>query len=250
MSNEKLIASRVARYEMFDRVNAPYVRWQVEQFLPFVGQRVLEIGCGVGSILAQLGPRELVAGLDVDAEVLDTCRSRFAGRDHRFIEVDFEDVSDEAMRDLQSLRLDTALSINHLEHIRDDVATAKRVFELLAPGGAFVVLTPAHQVLYGPYDELDGHYRRYSKRLLRNVLEEAGFAVEALRHFNLVGALGWFVKYKVLRSRIHGEGEFGIMNLVIPMMRPIERLMEPPFGLSLIAVARKPAGKPGARHGE
>jgi SAM-dependent methyltransferase len=237
--SDELLERRVARYEVFDRANRPYVTWQVAQFIDAVGQRVLEIGCGVGSILAQLGSRELVAGIDVDVEVLDVCRNRFREGHHQFFQIDFEAIPDASWNELAACRFDTVLSINHLEHIRDDAATARRVHDLLSPGGTFVVLTPAHQFLYGHYDQLDGHYRRYSKESLSRVLEKAGFTVESLRYFNMVGALGWFVRYKVLRSRVHGEGDFGVMNALIPIMRPIERLIPPFFGLSVIAIARK-----------
>ena len=48
--------ARLNRYRMFDEVNAPYMRWQLAQFEPYLGKRLLEVGCGVGSILAQLRP--------------------------------------------------------------------------------------------------------------------------------------------------------------------------------------------------
>src|ERR1700694_5334557 len=62
--------ARLNRYRLFDEVNAPYMRWQLEQFEPFLGPRLLEVGCGVGSILAQLSPREFVMGVDVEDEMV------------------------------------------------------------------------------------------------------------------------------------------------------------------------------------
>ena len=46
-----LLTSRVDRYIHFDRASRPYLEWQIERFLPHIGQRVLEVGCGVGSII-------------------------------------------------------------------------------------------------------------------------------------------------------------------------------------------------------
>ena len=42
--------ARLNRYRLFDEVNARYIKWQLSQFEPFLGRRVLEVGCGVGSI--------------------------------------------------------------------------------------------------------------------------------------------------------------------------------------------------------
>src|SRR5262249_15941754 len=73
-------SDRLARYVPLDQVNHPYLAWQLEQFRPWLGQRILEVGCGVGGIVSLLGPRERIVGLDVDPEVLGYARERFRER--------------------------------------------------------------------------------------------------------------------------------------------------------------------------
>jgi hypothetical protein len=107
------------------------------------------------------------------------------------------------------------------------------------PGGVLAVLVPAHPALYGHYDAMDGHFRRYTKSRLRDVLSKSGLGVERLYRFNLVGAAGWFVQYRVLRRKIHQQGHFAVMQAMLPALKAIESRVRPPFGLSLIAVARK-----------
>ncbi len=235
-----LVAHRIERYLLFDRLNRDYCRWQVEQFAPYLGRRILEIGCGVGGIIDLLGSRELIWGLDVEADVLAHAAARFRDRPEcRFELLDIMQAGPETMDRLRAQRFDNVVCINVLEHIRDDVGALQRMEELLVPGGTLALLVPAHLALYGPYDFVDGHYRRYSKAYLRTILRHTGLRAERLHYFNAVGALGWWVQYKLLRHSVHAQGQLGLMNRLLPFARAVEKVIKPPFGLSLVAVCRK-----------
>jgi hypothetical protein len=56
----------------------------------------------------------------------------------------------------------------------------------------------------------------------------------------MVGAVGWWFQYRLLHRRIHGQGHFRLLQAALPMLRAIEARVKPPFGLSLVAVAKKP----------
>jgi 2-polyprenyl-3-methyl-5-hydroxy-6-metoxy-1,4-benzoquinol methylase len=235
-----LISQRLSRYLLFDRMNRAYCRWQLDQFRPYLGRRILEIGCGVGGIIDLLGPRDLICGLDVEAEVLDYAAERFRHRPECQFELcDINETDSETLERLRGEEFDTIICMNVLEHIRDDIGALQRMEEVLAPGGALALLVPAHLGLYGPYDKVDGHFRRYSKAYLRTILQQTGLRLVRSHYFNAVGALGWWVQYKLLRRSIHGEGQLGLMNRLLPLVRAAEWLVKPPFGLSLIAVCRK-----------
>jgi len=232
--------SRLTRYLTRREVNVRYLKWQLEQFEPYLGKRVLEIGCGIGGIIDQLGPRDLICGLDVDPEVLAYASARFADRsDCRFQLLDLTAGSDVEIEELRRLRFDTVVCINALEHIADDRAALQQIHALLEPGGIVALLVPAHPALFGNYDRLDGHVRRYSARHLRPVVEAAGFEVLRLRHFNAIGAIGWWIQYRLLNRRQHGPGHFRAMTRLLPLCRVVELIVPPPFGLSLTAVLRK-----------
>ena len=240
-AGEEHVSSRLARYVLFDQLNRDYLAWQVAQFEPYLGRRVLEVGVGIGTIIELLGKRDLVHGLDVEDEVMDYTRSRFGHLPgYQFDLQDVTTIDAEKMAQLRELAFDSVVCINVLEHIEDHVAALRNMHELLEPGGHLALLVPAHAALYGDYDALDGHFRRYSRPLLRRLLGETGFEVRSLYHFNAVGAAGWYAQYKLLRRQIHGGGQFGIMNRLLPYVRSAEARFRPPVGLSLIAVCRKP----------
>jgi SAM-dependent methyltransferase len=237
---EALVASRLERYVHLDRANLPYLSWQLDQFRPFLGCRVLEIGCGVGGVLSLLGPRECVWGLDVDPEILAYARERFRDRpDCRFAVADLGALEPALVAELAAQRFDTILCINVLEHVQDDLGALRTLGGLLVPGGTLALLVPAHPALYGAYDRVDGHWRRYDRARLRALLGQTRLRPLRLHYFNAVGAIGWFVRYRLLRKTVHDQSHFGRMNRLLPLVRPLESWWKPPFGLSLVAVCRR-----------
>ena len=233
--------ARLNRYRMFDEVNAPYMRWQLEQFEPFLGERLLEVGCGVGSILAQLSPHEFVMGVDVEDELIAYARQRFTNEQHHeFASLDISSHSIESRSMLKSHRFDTVICINVLEHVQDDVAAVAAMADVVEPGGAVAILVPAHPALFGQYDLMEGHFRRYSRQGLRRLVAGSGLDVVRLHRFNMLGAAGWWFQYRLLKKRIHGQGHFRTLQALLPVLKAVEARIKPPIGLSLIVVAKKP----------
>lgn len=233
--------ARLSRYADFDRVNGAYLDWQLEQIQAYVGECVLEIGCGVGGILQRLQCCRQVHSLDVEPDVLIAAEQRFRGHLERSFELlDISTCSAIDIGRLQDVGFDTILAINVLEHIQDDVTALQRAEMILRPGGNLLLLVPAHPWLYGEYDRLDGHFRRYSKSSLKTSIGRTGFSIRKLKYFNLAGAMGWWLHYRVLKRKMHGQRQFGLMNRLIPLLSRVEGLVPVPFGLSVVAVLQKP----------
>lgn len=212
-----------------------YNRWIYDRVREGIGQRVLEIGCGTGTITSFMVDRQLVVGIDVVDAYIQSTRERFADRPNVLIRR--HDLT-ESVEPLRGYRFDSAVSVNVFEHIADDEAAMKAVYALLEPGGSFTLLVPSHPALLGAFDRDIGHHRRYTKSELRRKLEASGFVVERIRRSNPAGALGWLVNVRLLGlRRLRGTGLF---DRLVPALRLVDRV-ELPVGLSLIAVARKPA---------
>jgi SAM-dependent methyltransferase len=215
-----------------DRLN----RWLFDQVKDDLGERVLEIGSGVGNLTRYLLSRKLVVASDVDERHLDRLRQRFVeGESFRVARLDAADVD---AAELRGLEIDTVMGLNVLEHVRDDERALAHMHHLLPSGGRIVLLVPAHQALYGTLDAALDHFRRYGREELREKLERAGFRVERLRFFNVPGILGWWLNGKVLRRRVLPGNQVKLFDLLVPIFR-LEERVSLPFGLSLIAVGRK-----------
>jgi SAM-dependent methyltransferase len=150
------------------------------------------------------------------------------------------DSVDPAFFSLARYRPDSVVCLNVLEHIEDDVAALANMNSVLQPGGRAVLIVPAFQSLFGPIDHKLGHYRRYSKQMMRGLAERTGFRVAQLRYMNIVGFFGWWVNARVLRRTEQSEGQIALFDkAIVPLQAAMERWIEPPCGQSIFAVLEK-----------
>ena len=71
-----------------------------------------------------------------------------------------------------------------LEHVAEDEASLVAMRRLLKPNGKIVLTVPAHQWLWSTHDVGLHHMRRYSRELLRERIEQAGYRIEKLTYTN------------------------------------------------------------------
>jgi SAM-dependent methyltransferase len=233
-------ASHSAQDEILRRMEQAenYNQWLLDRSRPYLGARVLDAGAGTGTFTGAIANgRELVVAAEADPVFVDALRHRFAALEN--VVVIESDVAD-LRADQISTPVDSIACFNVLEHVRDDAAALSRFCELLVPGGTLLLLVPAHPALFGSIDRVVAHERRYDKDVLRRRLDVAGFGVERLRLVNPLGAIGWFVSSRVLKRTTIPGGPLRIFDRLVPVLRALDRV-EFPIGLSIWAVARKPA---------
>jgi hypothetical protein len=103
-----------------------------------------------------------------------------------------------------------------------------------------LLLVPAHRRLHGSIDQAIGHVRRYERHDLETSLRDAGFEVETVAFVNRLGAIGWYLNSVLLRRRRVPGLQVRLQDLLVPLIRA-EGALPLPFGLSLLAIGRKPA---------
>jgi glycosyltransferase involved in cell wall biosynthesis len=212
-----------------------YNRWIWDQMRPYVGQRVLEVGAGSGTMTRFLYGRELIVATDKETPYLDRLRNAFRRRPG--IVVDRLDLDSDTSLDLSRYGFDTVTCINVLEHTTDDDAALRRAWQLLQPGGRVIVFVPAGKKLYGSLDRGIGHQRRYDKDELIDKLQRAGFELERIAFQNRIGKLAWSINSMLGRSALP-SGQSIVFDRMVPLLRAFEG-DNPSSGLSLIAVGRK-----------
>jgi SAM-dependent methyltransferase len=225
-------------YRRWHRLSKPYIRWQFEQFQPYVGRRVADVGCGLGNFTDLLADRDFYLGIDLDEELLRELE--VVHNHHANIKTSRLDITKpELGQALRANRVDTVLCVNVIEHVAGDGAAVRNMVEALPGGGHLCLLVPALPFLFGTLDELDGHYRRYTKQTLGRLFNVLPGRLLRLYYFNLAGAPGWLVKGRVLRQKRHTNDNYAVMNALLPGVRLLERLVPPPLGMSVIAIFKK-----------
>jgi SAM-dependent methyltransferase len=195
---------------------------------------VLDAGCGAGNLSRLLLDRELVVGVDEWPEFAERTTRAFAGVENfEVLEGDLADPSLPAR--LAPYRLDSAICSNVLEHVEDHAAALANIAAVLPPQGRLVLFVPAFMALFGEHDRADHHFRRYTKKSLRAVVEPLPLRIVAMRYTNLPGFFAWFLLGRVLRRQLR-EQDIGFYDRLIPFIRAVEDRVAPPFGQSLFAV--------------
>lgn len=211
-------------------------RWMYDRLRPWIGRRVLEVGSGIGNMSQFFADRERVVLTDTDAGYREMLRARFVHRANVAVrELSLPEVPD----GLVTEHFDTIVSVNVLEHVVDDRAALAAMRRLLAPGGQLVLLVPAVPFLYGTLDRALGHYRRYTRALLRERYAEAGLRMRHLEYFNLGGMPGWWFAARVLKRELIPPNWLGLYDQLVPLFR-LERWLPWRIGQSLIAIGERP----------
>jgi glycosyltransferase involved in cell wall biosynthesis/ubiquinone/menaquinone biosynthesis C-methylase UbiE len=219
--------------------NAPrFNRWMADTIRPFLGERVLEIGAGIGNLSRHLAPRrKRYIASDIDPEHLARLRTRLEHRPN--LEIRHCDVAEAGDFGELAGSVDTVVCLNVVEHVEDDLAALGNLYAALAPGGRAIVLVPHDQRIYGTLDEALGHWRRYSHEQLRRKMEQAGFAVERILEFNRISRPGWWVAGRILKRRTISPVSLWIFDRLVWLWRRIDSRL-PWKPTSLIAIGRKP----------
>jgi glycosyltransferase involved in cell wall biosynthesis len=213
-------------------------KWMGDKLRPFVGDRVLEIGSGIGTLTSQFIPRDLYLATDINPHYLRYLDAYSIGKPYLHV----AQVDAGRPEDFASLAglFDTVLIINVLEHVPDPHLALRNIFNALAPGGRIVVLVPQHPKLFNTLDQVLEHRERYTPEGLRASLAEAGFGVDTLVDFNRTSVPAWFLSGRVLHRKRFSRVQLKTLELMMPIVRRLDRLW-PWGGLSLIGVGVKPS---------
>lgn len=212
-----------------------YNQWTFDQFREYIKGDLLEVGCGVGSftkLIVEQSEFDSLHCIDISAPAVDHIRKINFGRELRIDCMDLMDVEGS---------YDFVLCMNVMEHVEDHKAFFEKLLGLLRPGGTLFHLVPSHQSLYTNFDSAAGHFRRYSKDMMNQLPLQDNVSIIKQYYFNMVGALGYWAVYKLLKSgNINDtESEIGMFDkYIVPFSRKFLPL-EAPFGISLISIYRK-----------
>ncbi len=211
-------------------------RWMADTIRPYVGERVLEIGAGIGNLTQALIPRREYVASDINPLYLDTLEGLRHGRP--YLRVTYTDVTDGGtFPQSEGGGFDTVVCLNVIEHVKDDKAALENIRRCLSKDGRAIILVPQGDFNYGSLDEVLGHERRYSIDSLRAAGDAAGFTLEKLVEFNRMGTPAWYLNGKILGREHFGLGQILTLNAITPVVRRFDETLPFP-ALSIIAIFR------------
>ena len=132
---------------------------------------ILDIGCSIGVLIGSLKGRgfKRLRGIDIDEKAIEICRQK------GIIDIRVADAEKTGFKDQQ---FDIVIASDVLEHIKDEDKALLEWHRILKSGGKLIAFVPAFKFLWSKHDEVNLHYRRYSKSSLIEVLKKNGFSIE------------------------------------------------------------------------
>lgn len=212
----------------------------LRRFAP--GKKLLDVGLGTGQNAALFMKEGFeVTGLEPSGEAVALALQKAPGL--KIIEDSFPSAR------VPEAFFDVIVLLDVIEHIEDDREALRGVYRALRPGGIALITTPAFPFLWSRHDELAHHYRRYRRAELKHTLKAAGFATPLLSYYNFFlfpGVALLRFMYKLLGIK-KNESDFGStpgflnkpLGALFGFERVLLRFFALPFGVSLLAVARK-----------
>jgi len=220
--------------ELFQHATKWKAYWS-RHLLPYVRGRVLDVGAGIGANVASLASERVSdwTCLEPDGAMVARMRARQA-RGELAANIAIREGTLAGLGPDESF--DSIVYIDVMEHIADDLAEASRAMAHLASGGRLVLLCPAHQFLFSPFDAAIGHHRRYSRADLV-ALAPVGCRVELCRLLDSVGFFASLANKLFLRTAHPTAGQIRVWDrMMVPVSRIIDPLLGYRFGKTVIAV--------------
>jgi SAM-dependent methyltransferase len=195
--------------------------------------RILDAGCGSGRNMVEFARHGTVTGIELSATSVRLAREREAGEvvEGSVLEMPFD-----------ADAFDLAASLDVIEHLQDDLQALRELRRVVAPGGSLLVTVPAYQWLWSGHDEINHHHRRYTRRSLQRIGEQAGWQQVRTTYFNSL-LLPAAILLRVL-DRFSRKTTESSLDLWVPP-EPVNWLLERPLALEATMIGhggRIPAG--------
>jgi SAM-dependent methyltransferase len=149
---------------------------------------------------------------------------------------------------------DLVCAFDVIEHVENDVEAMKEMLRVCKPNGIICIAVPAFNMLWSKHDVVNGHFRRYSKKMLK-VLGDNFVCIKQkdVTYFNAILFVPILIARKLrnlfFKDIKNKESDFAyfnngsILNYILKTVFSIELLllkfMKLPFGVSLVSAWQK-----------
>ena len=204
---------------------------------PYIQKDVVEAGAGIGAntLLLNDGSARSWTLLEPDTGMAAGLEKKLQQHE---LPANCKVVSG-TLTQLKGFPADTIIYIDVLEHIEKDKEELEAAAELLKPGGHVIILSPAFQSLFSPFDKAIGHYRRYTKATLRKIIPGQLEEVQ-LRYLDSTGYFMSLMNRMLLKQKYPTQKQVNFWNnYAVPVSGITDRIVLYSFGKTILGTWRK-----------
>lgn len=214
-------------------------RYIANKLRPHLGQRVLEVGAGLGATTQTLctGREALWVSLEPDDKLFSQLKNKAENKQ-------LPPSCQIVQGTLQTLsatigNFDTILYVDVLEHIEDVSKELEHANSRLTENGRVIALCPAHPWLYTPFDAAIGHFRRYNRQTYHDETP-ADLELVSSYYLDSVGLLASLGNRFVLQSSYPSIKQIRIWDrMMIPLSRILDKILFNSIGKSVVGIWSK-----------
>lgn len=204
----------------------------------FLEGRVLEVGAGIGGTTLLLNNNKADSWL-----LLEPDETMLQALQQKIKDKILPSICSAVEGTLNSLnkndKFDCIIYIDVLEHIEDDATEIRKAVEHLEQGGHLIILSPAFQFLFSPFDKAIGHYRRYNRKTL-SAIQPASLTRRKIIYLDSIGFFASLLNKILLRQSYPAKRQVQVWDRwMIPVSRIMDRIFFYSFGKSILAVWKK-----------
>ncbi|MEO8405400.1 MAG: class I SAM-dependent methyltransferase [Chitinophagaceae bacterium] len=205
---------------------------------PFIKGNVLEAGAGLGAN-TRLLYNDSVSGwllLEPDTSMATALEKKLSANELPSV---CTLVNGTVSQLAKQPAFDTIIYIDVLEHIESDKEELDVAVQLLKPGGHLVILSPAFPGLFSPFDKAIGHYRRYTKASLKNVIPASLSRVQ-IRYLDTSGFFLSLANRLFLQKKYPTQKQVNIWDsYCVPVSKITDWLLIYSFGKTILGTWKK-----------
>jgi ubiquinone/menaquinone biosynthesis C-methylase UbiE len=210
----------------------------VEKIRPHIGNNVLEVGAGIGATTIALKHVSFDSWLCIEPDSL-LCEKIRERKNNGEIDCKVVILNCIASELPVNNKFDTILYIDVLEHIKNDREELDTAYKLLNKNGKIIILSPAHNYLYSQFDSKIGHFRRYNKRQLCDIVP-IGMAIKQIDYMDSIGFFASLANKLILKQSDPTAAQIALWDrFMIPISRIIDPILFYMAGKSIIVVLQK-----------
>jgi len=212
--------------------------WQnywTNKIKPFIGKKTLEIGCGLGTnikFLIATNKIKYLTSLEPDRDLFNKVKKKFKSTNKIKI------INKKLSKLNVNRKFNCLIYADVLEHIKNDKKELIQASKFLKKNGRIIILSPAYNFLYSSFDKNVGHYRRYNKKMIKNI-KPKNLSIEKCYYLD---SIGFFLNLinKIFLKRNPKKNDFFIWNnFIIPLSVIFDFIFAYKFGRSIICIYKK-----------
>lgn len=223
--------------ELFSKANNWKSYWK-RSISKYIGSNVLDVGAGIGSNLEYLWEKSAKwYCLEPDPTFIPKIIKVSENIEAKLYVTPFQGTLSDLK--IENNSFDTIIYIDVLEHIKDDFRELELASKFLVPGGHLIVLSPAYQWLYSPFDAAVGHYRRYSKKTLAKLSPE-NLKIIKSEYLDSLGCIASLINKLFLQQSTPSSSQIYFWDkVIVNFSRILDKLVLNSFGRTIYFVWQK-----------